>query len=56
MKCVPLRKVEALFRPRLATMPGAERSLAQTLETIHNCAALVTAQRASARTYFVPGG
>ena len=49
------RKVEALFRPRLATMPGAARSLAQTLETIHNCAALVNAQRASARTYFVPG-
>jgi alanyl aminopeptidase len=48
------RKVEALFRPRLATMPGAERALAQTLETIHNCAALVTAQRASARSYFVP--
>jgi alanyl aminopeptidase len=49
------RKVEALFRPRLATMAGGERSLAQTLETIRNCAALVSAQRASAHSYFVPG-
>jgi alanyl aminopeptidase len=46
-------QVDALFRPRLGKLEGAERPLAQTLETIHLCAALVAAQRASAHDFFV---
>jgi alanyl aminopeptidase len=48
------REVDALFRPRLDKLVGADRTLAQTVETIHLCAALVGAQRASAHQFFAP--
>jgi alanyl aminopeptidase len=49
------KEVEALFRPRVDKLVGAERVLDQTLETIRLCAALVTAQRASATQFFAAG-
>lgn len=45
-------ELDALFRPRLGKLEGTERNLAQTLETIHLCAALVAAQRVSAHDFF----
>jgi cytosol alanyl aminopeptidase len=47
-------QVEALFRPRFARLDGAQRTLAQTVEMIQLCAALVAAQRSSAQQFFAP--
>lgn len=44
--------VEQFFVASKAKLQGGERTLAQTLESIRQCAALAAAQRAGARDYF----
>lgn len=45
-------QVKAFFTPRLAKYPGARRSLDQTLERIHICAAEKAAHEDSAKAFF----
>ncbi len=42
---------ERVFAPRVASLPGAPQALAETLETIDLCQAVVTAQRAGVRRW-----
>lgn len=44
--------VEAFFTPRLKNLAGADRALAQALESVRLCAAENAAQSASARAFF----
>jgi alanyl aminopeptidase len=45
-------RVQAFFAPHLGELPGAERTLQQSLESVRLCAAQVAAQRESAKAWF----
>jgi cytosol alanyl aminopeptidase len=46
------RELETFFAPRVADLEGGPRALAQTLESIRLCAALVEAKAAEVQAYF----
>jgi alanyl aminopeptidase len=48
-------EVEAFFAPLVGRLPGADRTLAESLEGIELCAALADARRAEVGQYFAAG-